>query len=69
MNKRTRTTIIAIATTVISAPFLVFGLGYTMRWVTTGQWVPGGGDRASAGILIGMLLAFLGIMACDISED
>lgn len=41
---------------IVATPFLFFAVAYALRWVTTGQWVPGGGDRAIAGMFIAMLL-------------
>lgn len=49
--------IIKIACAIVGAPFFLFALGYCLRWVLTGQWVPGGGDRAMIGFLVSIPFA------------
>ena len=40
----------------LGSPFFLFALFYAMRWVLTGRWVEGGGERAALGLLFGFIL-------------
>lgn len=41
---------------ILGCPFLLFAIFYAMRWVLTGRWIEGGGDRAVFGLLLGIIL-------------
>lgn len=41
---------------------LVYSAFYATRWVLTGVWVQGGGDRCFAGVLLGLLSAVLMVL-------
>lgn len=56
MNTKLRLAIHSVIA-IVSAPFIVYPLFYSMRWVLTGKWVEGGGERAGIGIMIAMLLS------------
>lgn len=43
---------------IFGSPLLLFALFYATRWVLTGRWVEGGGERAAIGLAFGVILLF-----------
>lgn len=39
-----------------SSPFLCYSFSYVLRFVLTGYYVEGGGDRAMLGLFVGIIL-------------